>query len=226
MEVTERTAADRKGGHLAQGNNGLLLREIAQCPAAELDAFQNISLHRYFNTNNLWINLRSLNKTLNASHGILDLPLIINQKTVDPRDKNSEAVYQLETAMGSAISAFEGATAVCVPRTRFAPVKTTNDLLALWSDIYDLTNDFHVVVSPKRTLGTIDISLDPEYYKLMKDFGERFQCGVPSLIDCESLTIQGSIHFEDHVFLQGKVSLKKRGRKGVCVPAGTMIHGH
>ena len=225
MEVTERTAADRKGGHLAQGRSGLLLREIAQCPAAELDAFQNIAVHRYFNTNNLWINLRRLDAALRASQGILDLPLIINQKTVDPCDKNSEAVYQLETAMGSAISAFDGAAAVCVPRTRFAPVKTTNDLLALWSDIYDLTQEYHVVVSPRRTLGTIDISLDPSHYKLMKDFDERFRCGAPSLIDCESLTITGDIYFEDHIRLQGRLLLKNRGRKGVCIPAGTTICG-
>lgn len=223
MEVTERTSADRKGGHLARGKHGLLLREVAQCPAAELDAFQDISRHRYFNTNNLWINLRQLDACMKKSGGILDLPLIINQKTVDPCDKKSEAVYQLETAMGSAISAFEGAIALCVPRTRFAPVKTTNDLLALWSDIYDLTEDFHVVVSPQRTLGTIDISLDPEYCRLMKDFQDRFRFGAPSLIDCESLTVQGNIYFEDNIRLEGKVVLKNRGRKPVCIAAGTTI---
>jgi len=223
MEVTQRTAADRKGGHLARGRNGLLLREVAQCPAAELESFQDIARHRYFNTNNLWINLRKLDASMKASGGILDLPLIINQKTVDPCDKKSEAVYQLETAMGSAISAFDGAIAVCVPRTRFAPVKTTNDLLALWSDIYDLTEDFHVIVSPRRTLGTIDIALNPDHYRLMKDFNDRFPCGAPSLIDCESLTIQGDIYFEGNVRLEGKVLLKNRGRKGVCIAAGTTI---
>jgi len=42
--------------------------------------------------------------------------------------------------MGSAIAGFEGARAMRVPRTRFAPVKTTDDLLALWSDAYTLTD--------------------------------------------------------------------------------------
>jgi UTP--glucose-1-phosphate uridylyltransferase. len=38
--------------------------------------------------------------------------------------------------MGSAISAFENARAVLVPRTRFAPVKTTQDLLLVMSDCF------------------------------------------------------------------------------------------
>lgn len=38
--------------------------------------------------------------------------------------------------MGSAIEVFDEAGAVVVPRSRFAPVKTTNDLFALRSDAY------------------------------------------------------------------------------------------
>jgi hypothetical protein len=63
--------------------------------------------------------------TLAANGGVLPLPLIKNKKTVNPRDSSSAPVFQLETAMGSAIECFDGATAVVVPRTRFAPVKTT-----------------------------------------------------------------------------------------------------
>jgi len=55
----------------------------------------------------------------------MELPLIKNKKTVNPRDGSSAPVFQLETAMGSAIECFDGAAAVVVPRTRFAPVKTT-----------------------------------------------------------------------------------------------------
>ena len=58
MEVADRTASDRKGGHLAQRPDGqLILRESAQCPPAEEAEFQDIRRYRYFNTNNLWINL-------------------------------------------------------------------------------------------------------------------------------------------------------------------------
>ena len=59
MEVTERTEADRKGGHLAAASDGrLVLRETAQTPKEDLDALQDIARHRFVNTNNLWIDLR------------------------------------------------------------------------------------------------------------------------------------------------------------------------
>ena len=48
---------------------------------------------------------------------MLGLPLIVNQKTVDPGDKSSPEVFQLETAMGAAIGVFEGARPLRVPRT-------------------------------------------------------------------------------------------------------------
>ena len=77
-----------------------------------------------------------LQATLGASNGVLHLPLIKNKKTVNPRDSSTPAVFQLETAMGSAIECFDDAGAVVVPRARFAPVKTTNDLFGLRSDAF------------------------------------------------------------------------------------------
>jgi UTP--glucose-1-phosphate uridylyltransferase len=62
-------------------------------------------------------------------------------QTVNPRDSSSAPVFQLETAMGSAIECFAGAGAVVVPRSRFAPVKTCGDLLLLRSDCYRLAED-------------------------------------------------------------------------------------
>merc|ERR1719453_699450 len=139
MECAARTDADKKGGHLAMGDKGLLLRESAQCPDEDEKEFQNVGKYKYFNTNNLWINLPALKETMDKNNGVLPLPVMKNSKTVDPRDKKSTKVLQLETAMGAAIGAFEGAGAILIPRTRFAPVKTTNDMLALMSDAYEVT---------------------------------------------------------------------------------------
>src|SRR5262249_33172694 len=142
MEVIGRSEADRKGGHLARRADGrLVLREIAQCPVDELDQFQDVRRHRYFNANNLWVNLRALDDVLARTGGVLGPPMIANEKPVDPADPSSPTVVQLETAMGAAIAVFEGARAVRVPRSRFVPVKTTGDLLVLWSDLYELTDD-------------------------------------------------------------------------------------
>src|SRR3954468_515938 len=152
MEVTDRTEADRKGGHLARRREDgrLALRETAQTPDEDLEALQDIARHPYVNTNNLWVDLRALDKAMRERDNVLGLPMIRNEKTVDPTDKSSPAVYQLETAMGAAIEVFEGARALRVPRGRFAPVKTTDDLLALRSDAYELTGDAHVVLAGGR----------------------------------------------------------------------------
>ena len=151
MEVTDRTEADRKGGHIARRRDGgYVLRETAQTPEEDLDALQDISRHRYVNTNNLWVDLRALQALLDERDGVLGLPLIVNRKTVDPGDKSTPEVFQLETAMGAAVGVFDGARPLRVPRSGFSPVKTTEDLLALRSDAYVLTDDARVELDPRR----------------------------------------------------------------------------
>ncbi|MBU0677051.1 MAG: UTP--glucose-1-phosphate uridylyltransferase [Verrucomicrobia bacterium] len=223
MEVTARTDADKKGGHLARGKDGrLLLREVAQCPDSEMESFTDIERHRYFNTNNLWIDLDALASTLACSGGVLDLPLIVNAKTVDPRDKASTAVYQLETAMGAAIGCFDGAEALLVPRTRFAPVKTTEDLLALRSDLFLLSDDSRVVSNPARSLGTINISLDAEHFRMLEGFQRHFPNGPPSLLECTELTVTGDVVFGRDVVLRGIVHLRNSSPSQYLIPDGSV----
>ncbi len=206
MEVTRRTGADRKGGHLAvrKSDGRLLLREVAQCPESDLDAFQNIEVHRYFNTNSLWLRLDMLQAQLAADEGVLPLPMIRNRKTLDPRDPGSPKVYQLETAMGAAIECFEGAAAIEVPRSRFAPVKTTADLLALRSDAYEILADGQVALHPSRNGEPPVISLSGEYQKI----DALGKLGVPGLRECRSLVVEGPVEFADGVVLVGDVRIK------------------
>jgi UTP--glucose-1-phosphate uridylyltransferase len=207
MEVSGRTAADRKGGHLARRPGGeLLLREVAQTDAADMEAFQDITRHRFFNTNSVWLDLRALAAVLDRE-GFLALPLIVNRKHVDPADPSSPAVIQLETAMGAAIAAFDGAQALCVPRSRFAPVKTTDDLLALRSDAYALDADARLVLDPARGGAAPLVSLDPEYFRLVADFDARFAAGPPSLVRCDALTVRGDVRFGRGVVVEGSVTV-------------------
>jgi UTP--glucose-1-phosphate uridylyltransferase len=209
MEVADRTEMDKKGGHLARlRSGGLVLREIAQAPERDLEAFQDIRRHKYFNTNNVWIHLPALKEVLERKKGILGLPMIRNRKTLDPRDADSPPVFQLETAMGAAISVFDRAGAIRVPRTRFIPVKSTNDLLAIRSDHYVLTDRYRLVPNPERKIDRrVKIHLDPAYYKFIDRFESRFPCGAPSLLECESLTIEGDVRFGNDVRLKGGVRL-------------------
>jgi UTP--glucose-1-phosphate uridylyltransferase len=227
MEAADRTEAHRKGGHLAvRADDGqLVLREIAQTPDEDLEAFQGVTRHRYFNTNTLWVDLRVLARVLEERDNVLGLPMIVNRKTVDPTDPSSPEVYQLETAMGSAISVFEGARAVRVPRTRFAPVKTTNDLLALRSDCYELTDDCHIVLSPRRRDGPPFVDLDPDYYKLLADFDARFPAGPPSLVECKRFVVRGDVVFGAGVVARGDVLVRAEGAGQTRIEDGTVLEG-
>ncbi len=150
MEVARRTTEDRKGGHLAMQPNGqLCIRESAQCHPDEQQRFMDIEHHRFFNTNNLWIHLPTLQKVLRKYDNSLPLPLIRNSKRVDPNRTDSPYVYQLETAVGSAIGLFQGAQALSVPRSRFLPVKNLDDLGRLRSDLYRLGEGYRLEATPK-----------------------------------------------------------------------------
>jgi UTP--glucose-1-phosphate uridylyltransferase len=221
MEVTARTEADRKGGHLARRNadQRFILRESAQCRAEDLEAFQDIERHGYFNTNNLWIRLDRLRDQLERGNGLLPLPLIRNEKTVDPRDKSTPKVFQLETAMGAAIECFEGADAIEVPRSRFSPVKTTGDLLGVRSDAYELDQEFRLVLRQERNGVPPIVKLDDQY-KLVNQFEELVASGVPSLIRCRSLKVIGNIRFEAGVEVIGDVKFISRGDDTKRVPSG------
>ena len=227
MEVAEKTPADIKGGHLARQKNGrLILREAAQCPQAEIAAFQDITRYRFFNTNNIWINLNALNSLFKKDH-TLHLTMILNPKTVDPRNENSPSVIQIETAMGAAISLFDGATAVRVPRSRFFPVKSCDDLLALRSDCYVLGEKDNLRINPKRSEAhredTIRIRLDSTFYGKIDLLEEHFKQGMPSLVECESLRIEGDVYFESPVTIKGSVSIKNRHKTPAVIKKGTLI---
>jgi len=140
LEAVRGTPADRKGGHLARYRGRVVLRETAQVPGGDT-SFTDTGRWRWYNTNNIWIDLRALADLQAADPAAPALPLILNRKTADPRDPASTPVIQLESAMGAAIGSIPGARALHVPRSRFAPVKTTDDLLVVRSDAYQLTSD-------------------------------------------------------------------------------------
>ncbi|HWI72361.1 MAG TPA: UTP--glucose-1-phosphate uridylyltransferase [Baekduia sp.] len=207
MEVVRGTAADRKGGHIARrrADGRLVLRETAQTPPQD-DSFTDVERWRYYNTNNLWVGLRALKTMLDTDPAGPELPLIVNRKTVDPRDATTPAVLQLETAMGAALGAIDGARAVLVPRTRFAPVKTTDDLLVLRSDAYTLDDDGHVV--PAYDGPPPVVALDPQFYKSLPDMEARFPHGPPSLRKAIRLTVEGDVTFGRDVVVEGDVRVQ------------------
>ena len=206
MEVVRGTAADRKGGHIARrlADGQLVLRETAQTPPEDEASFRNYKHWRYYNTNSLWIDLGVLDELLAGGEG-LELPVIVNHKTVDPRDADSTPVVQLEAAMGAAISSFPGARLIEVPRSRFVPVKTTDDLLVLRSDAYALTDTFEIVAANPDAIALVE--LDKHHYKLIDQFEARFPEGPPSLREAERLSVDGDFTFGPGVVVKGVAEL-------------------
>jgi UTP--glucose-1-phosphate uridylyltransferase len=222
IEAVRRTPSDKKGGHFARrkADGRLVLRETAQTAKGDLDALADLERHRYTSTNNLWIDLRVLAQTLDARDGVLGLPLIRNEKHLDPADPSTPKVIQIETAMGAAIEVFEGATLIEVGRDRFVPVKTTNDLLVLRSDVYEIGKDF---VLDMVAADLPYVELDPDHYKLVGEFDKRFPEGAPSMAKATSLKIDGDWTFGHGVQIVGAVELDATAAQRV--PAGEVLSG-
>ena len=204
LEAVRGTLADRKGGHLARYQGRVVLRETAQVPDGDT-SFTDVERWRWYNTNNIWIDLRALKDLQADDQAAPALPLIVNRQTVDPRDLASTPVIQLESAMGAAIGSIPGARAIHVPRSRFAPVKTTDDLLVVRSDAYELTNDGRMKPSFDGP-GPV-VTLDKDFFKLLPDFEQRFPAGAPSLRRCRRFEVEGDVTFGAGVVAVGDVEV-------------------
>jgi UTP--glucose-1-phosphate uridylyltransferase len=121
--------------------------------------------------------------------------------------------------MGAAIEVFEGATAIGVGRERFLPVKTTNDLLVLRSDAYEVTPD-GLLVQQEAIAPLVD--LDSRFYKTIAKFENRFAAGAPSLRKAQRLKVEGDWTFGAGVTVVGDVVLADPGEPRE-VPAGSTL---
>ena len=219
-EVCRRTINDKKGGHLAirKSDGQLILRDTAKTAPEEMDFFTDEHRHPFFHANNLWFDLERLKAALVERDSVLGLPMIRNEKTVDPGDATSTPVIQVESAMGAAIEVFEGATAICVGRDRFQPVKTTNELLLLRSDVYDLGDDGRLVAT---SASTPEIDLDSRYYKLVDAFSARIPHPL-SLREATSFRVRGDWTFGADVRAVGSVELADAGTPAVVEDGATL----
>jgi UTP--glucose-1-phosphate uridylyltransferase len=222
MEAVRRTPNDRKGGHFARrkSDGRIVLRETAQTLKEDQEALADLDRHRFSSTNNIWFDLRAMKEALDVRDGVLGLPLIRNEKTVDPGDPGSPKVIQVETAMGAAVEVFKDSRLIEVGRDRFVPVKTTNDLLVLRSDVYDIGQDF---VLDQVAVGVPYVDLDDDFYKVVGEFDKRFPEGAPSMKKASSLTVDGDFTFGAHVQVVGDVELSTDAAERI--PADTVLTG-
>lgn len=222
MEVSKRCAADRKGGHLARDVYGsFVLRESAMCKPEEREYFANIERYRYFNTNNLWFDAEALYKLIVSQGGLLDLPVICNNKTLYDKDGKANKVYQIESACGSIISSWPQAQALEVSRNRFVPVKGLSDLMVVRSDLFSVDSDYSVRCV-KEDFSPPTVNLPAEVTSLDK-LEHMFPYGVPSLRGCSSLNIEGPVIFGKNIKCEGDIKITATSE--AVIPGGTVLSG-
>ncbi len=135
---------------------------------------------------------------------------------------DGRSVIQLERAMGSAIRFFSGARGVEVPRSRFLPVKKTDDLLLIQSNLYELHNGM-LLMSPERKLpGTPLIKLDAVHFGTVKDFNSRF-ASIPDILELSHFTVSGDVSFGYSVALKGTVIIVAHPGSRIDVPSGSTM---
>lgn len=214
MEVTAKTRADVKGGTLVKSKDqGLQLLEIAQVPKEHQEDFKSVKKFKIFNTNNIWINLEALKARLEG--GGLDLDVIVNPKVI-----NGVSVIQLETAMGSAIKAFKDSKAIQVPRDRFLPVKKTDDLLLVQSNLFEIQEGV-LVRNKKREFESLPLIRLGDKFKLYHEYLQRFE-SIPDLLELDLLTLVGDVHFGKNITLKGQVIVVCSDGK-LHLPEGSVI---
>ncbi|EAY14496.1 UTP--glucose-1-phosphate uridylyltransferase family protein [Trichomonas vaginalis G3] len=207
-ETVPKTPDDWKGGMPILYKGRVKLLETAQVPNGHMDDFKNIKIFDIFNSNNMWVNLVTLKKALDEDTLVLDV--IKNRKVYNGRN-----VIQLEAAAGSAIQSFHDSISIKIPRSRFLPVKSCNELLMDRSDLY-VRNGGEFILSPKRTLTTLpSINLGPKYQHV-SEFEKRFKA-IPSLLNVDVLEVTGDVTFGPGVVIEGKVHIKGSDDKPVTI---------
>ncbi|KAG7167142.1 UTP--glucose-1-phosphate uridylyltransferase-like 1 [Homarus americanus] len=216
MEVTDKTRADVKGGTLIQYEEKLRLLEIAQVPKEHVDDFKSVKTFKIFNTNNLWIKLEAVNHILEEE--TMDMEVIINNKHLD----TGHNIIQLEQAVGGAIKSFNGALGINVPRSRFLPVKKTDDLLLVMSNLYRLQQGT-LAMSPLRMFETTPlVKLGPNHFGRVKEFLRRF-ASIPDMLELDHLTVSGDVTFGKGVSLKGTVIIIANHGDRIDIPPGAIL---
>lgn len=216
MEVTDKTMADVKGGTLVEYDGKLRLLEIAQVPKEHVDEFKSVKKFKIFNTNNLWMHLKSIEDLIKED--ALELDIIVNPKHLE----SGVDVIQLETAAGAAMKYFDRALGINVPRSRFLPVKKTSDLLLIKSDLYKLDKGC-LIMSPLRAFPTVPlVKLGDEHFSKVREFQGRF-ASIPDVLELNHLTVSGDVTFGKNVSLRGTVIIIANHGDRIDIPAGSVL---
>jgi len=215
MEVTPKTKQDRQGGVLVEYGGRPMLAETAQAPEHMRASLESLRTFRMHNTNNLWASARRVQELVEA--GELQPPVM-----VDRREVEGIRAVQLETTAGAAIASFRRAVGIEVGRSRFLPVKSTSDLLAIQSNLFDVRHGALLVSGARQVASPPVVRLGPEFTRL-RDYAVRFAAGLPDMVELDHLTVSGDVLFGRDVKLRGTVIIVANEGSRIDIPDGAVL---
>jgi len=148
----------------------------------------------------------------------IDREVIVNPKHL----ANGLSILQLETASGAAMKDFENAIGINVPRSRFLPVKKTQDLLLVMSNLYSL-KDGTLIINPSRPFPTVPlVKLGDNHFGKVREFLSRF-ASIPDIVELNHLTVSGDVTFGRNVSLKGTVIIIANHGDRIDIPPGSIL---
>ena len=213
-ETVLKTLDDWKGGMPIMYRGHMKLLETAIVPKEHFNDYTDMNFLNYFHANNLWVNLVTLKKALDEN--TLKIDTMRNYKQFNGRE-----IVQLESACGSAIQSFKDSCAVRVPRRRFMPVKSCNELLLVRADVYIL-DGATFIRNPKRTIADLPSIQLSKIYQHVKEFEERFP-EAPSMVDLVKLHVDGDVWFGKNITVAGNVEIVIPEGQKLVIPDGTVL---
>ncbi|KAK2995758.1 hypothetical protein RJ640_001568 [Escallonia rubra] len=116
---------------------------------------------------------------------------------------------------------FDSAIGINVPHSRYLPVESTSDLLILQSDLYNCIDGVLTRNRARANPANPCIELGPEFEEV-SDFHSRFK-SIPSMIELDSLKVNGDVWFGTGITLKGKVSISAQPGMKIVIPDDAVL---
>eukprot|EP01111_Echinosteliopsis_oligospora_P008720 TRINITY_DN2468_c0_g1_i1.p1 TRINITY_DN2468_c0_g1~~TRINITY_DN2468_c0_g1_i1.p1 ORF type:complete len:475 (-),score=138.28 TRINITY_DN2468_c0_g1_i1:50-1474(-) len=213
LEVTDRISTDITGGVLVTYKESVHLMELSQVPHEKHTKF-NAREYKYWNTNNLWVNTKSIKEHIASNSLELDF-------VVSVVGDGGRAHVLIETPAGMAIQNFKKAEAIHVPRERYRPVKSTSQLMVAQSNLFQFSNG-QMVMNSKREPANVPLVKLGDDFHTVADYSKRFK-GVPDILELEHLTVSGDVNFGAGVVLKGTVIIVANHGERIDIPDGVIL---
>ncbi|KAL9432609.1 hypothetical protein AB3S75_027606 [Citrus x aurantiifolia] len=209
MEVAPVPSIDLRNSLINLRPGKFQLVDITQNPTK-----QSGGKFKFINTRSMWVNLRAIKR-------LIDTDELKIENFSSLKEVNDDQIISRGTAADSAIQFFDHTIGINVAQSHYLPVNSTSDLLLLQSDLYTADEGILVQNPARDNPANPSIELGPEFEKV-NDFQSRFK-SIPSIINLDSLKVEGDVWFGAGITLKGKVSIVAKPGMKLEIPDGIVL---